>query len=219
VGLQRKLFHEHIQTLRTKQLAALHALFEAHAPSLADKFDALPERSVRASVPATKLGMGLIDIGDDDVDERERRRAEDRDIKARVLLEDEFSRWQRVRRQEAETAFWQMLSENAFVAFWGRVQKMALDKERKEREREDEGGMHVDVDDEDLIGEEAGEEGEERASLQKLAKGIHVEEIQRVLKNDRRYAMFEHTPEQREKWIKEHLDNLAAPQLSVHVHQ
>lgn len=184
--MQRNLFQQHVETLRAKQLAALHALFQAHAPSLSDKFDALPERSVRASGPATKLGMGLVDIGDDDdadADDRERRRrAEDRDIKARVRLEDEFSRWQRFRRQDAERAFGEMLSENAFVAFWGRIQKMALGKERKEHEREGEGGMHVDVDDEDLIGEEVGGEGEERASLQKLAKGIHVEEIQRVLK-------------------------------------
>ncbi|KLO09674.1 hypothetical protein SCHPADRAFT_879154 [Schizopora paradoxa] len=205
VGFQRKLFNQHVQALREKQLTALHALFEAHAPSLADKFDSLPERSIRTSVPATKLGMGL-----------------DRDIKARALLEDEFARWQRLRRQDAERAFGVMLSENAFVAFWGRVQKMALDKERKEQEREGANGMHVDVDDEDLIGEEAGADGEERASLQKLAKGIHVEEIKRVLKNDKRYAMFDHMPEQREKWIKarqDHLENLAAPQLSVHVHQ
>jgi len=184
---------------------------------LADKFDALPERSMRASAPATKLGMGLVDVGDDEAGER--RDAEYRDIKARALLEDEFSRWQRLRRQNSERAFGEMLLENAFVAFWGRVQRMALDKERRDREREGENDMHVDVGDEDLIGEEAGEEGEERASLQKLAKGIHVEEIQRVLKNDKRYAMFDHMPEQREKWIKDHLDNLAAPQLSVHVHQ
>lgn len=171
-----------MQALRDRQLAALHALFEVHAPSLADKFDALPERSVRASAPATKLGMGLVDVGDDDADQRSRREAEDRDIKARALLEDEFARWQRHRRQGAEQAFREMLSENAFVAFWGRIQKMASDKERKEQEREEEGRMHVDVDDEDLIGEDTGADGEERASLQKLAKGIHVEEIQRVLK-------------------------------------
>ena len=112
----------------------------------------------------------------------------------------------------------------------------------------------VKVDIDDLIGEDGNAEEVERADLKTLAKNINVSEIERVLKvcgrvipvlpdefssicqNDKRYAVFDYIPEQREAWIRvrnymfydreiflyrfqNHLQKLAAPKLSVHVPQ
>lgn len=61
-----------------------------------------------------------------------------------------------------------MLSENAFLEFWGRLGKI--------------GGKGVDETIlNDDIGEEEGEEGE-RVDMKKLAKGIDIKEIVKVLK-------------------------------------
>ena len=40
-----------------------------------------------------------------------------------------------------------------------------------------------------------------------------------ILQHDKRYIMFNHTPEVRRKWIQDYLVNMAAPKLSVHVGQ
>lgn len=101
-----------------------------------------------------------------------------------------------------------MMGENSFVEFWGRLGKI--------------GGAGVDNSiQNDDIGEEEGE-GEERVDMKKLAKAVDVKEIVKVLKvreltqrrcsalnsdppvlqNDKRYIVFEHVPEERERWIR-----------------
>lgn len=97
-----------------------------------------------SSPPATKLGF----------DKRD--------------LEHEFERWQRERNTEARKLFDEMMGENSFVEFWGRLGKI--------------GGAGVDSTiQNDDIGEEEGE-GEERVDMKKLAKGVDVKEIVKVLK-------------------------------------
>lgn len=34
--------------------------------------------------------------------------------------------------------------------------------------------------------------------------------------NDKRYLEFNHVPEDREKWVEEYVNNLAAPKTTVH---
>ena len=98
--LQTRLFHTHIGHLRSRHMDGLHTLFESYAPSLATAFGALPLPSLLSSLPVTKLGF---------------------DIKA---LQSEFEIWQRERTQEARKAFDEMLTENSFVEFWGRLGKI-----------------------------------------------------------------------------------------------
>ncbi|KIJ70580.1 hypothetical protein HYDPIDRAFT_78529 [Hydnomerulius pinastri MD-312] len=162
---QLRLFHSHMDQLRTKHLNNLHSLFEAHAPSLATPFSALPLESIMKSLPATKLGL------------------DDRD------LEKEFDKWQRERTYEARKVFDEMLSENAFVEFWGRLGKI--------------GGEGVDggVTAEDM-GEDEGEGFGGKVDMKALAKNVDLGDIVKVLKNDKRYIMFEHVPEQRERWLR-----------------
>ncbi|KAI0702847.1 hypothetical protein BC835DRAFT_1426595 [Cytidiella melzeri] len=172
---QLHLFHSHVHNIRAKHLTSLHALFESHAPSLATAFTALPVASLLSSLPATKLGY---------------------DVR---MLEDEFAKWQRERTQVARKAFDEMLSENAFVEFWGRLGKI--------------GGKGVD---EGIRADDIGEDEEQLVDMKALAKTTDLKEMVKVLKGDKRYLMFDHVPEQRERWLRDYLAQLAAPKLSVH---
>jgi len=105
-----------------------------------------------SSLPATKLGF----------DKRD--------------LEHEFERWQRERNTEARKAFDEMMGENSFIEFWGRLGKI--------------GGAGVDSSiQNDDIGEEE-KEDEERVDMKKLAKGVDVKEIVKVLKVWYTYLVF-----------------------------
>ncbi|TFK55688.1 hypothetical protein OE88DRAFT_1731350 [Heliocybe sulcata] len=119
-------------------------------------------------------------------------------------LQHEYEKWQRERNSEARAAFDAMLHENAFVEFWGRLKNIGGEGV--------EGGVKADE------GEEGeGEGGGGTADMKALARTIDIREIEKVLKNDKRYLMFDHVPEQREKWVRDHLSGLSAPKLSVHV--
>ncbi|KAF8978779.1 hypothetical protein BDQ17DRAFT_1265314, partial [Cyathus striatus] len=101
-----------------------------------------------------------------------------------------FAKWQRERTSEARKAFDEMLSENSFVEFWGRLGKIGGDSI--------ENGLKVDNED---IGEEEGE-GIAKVDMKALAKNIDIREMEKVLKNDKRYIVFNHIPEQRELWLR-----------------
>ncbi|KAG6332715.1 hypothetical protein ID866_6376 [Astraeus odoratus] len=162
---QLHLFHSHMDQLRSKHLKSLHSLFEVYTPSLATAFSALPVESLAKSLPAMKLGL------------------ENRS------LEREFEEWQRERTSEARKAFDDMLSENAFVEFWGRLGK--LDGE----------GMDGGVKAEDQ-GEDEGEGFGGKVDMKALAKSVDLRDIVKVLSNDKRYIIFDHVAEQRERWIR-----------------
>lgn len=69
---------------------------------------------------------------------------------------------------EARKAFDEMMGENAFVEFWGRLGKI--------------GGAGVDGSiQNDDIGEDEGEDGV-RVDMKELAKGVDVKDILKVLK-------------------------------------
>ncbi|KAF8655281.1 hypothetical protein AX16_003180 [Volvariella volvacea WC 439] len=180
---QLHLFHSHQSHLRTKHLNGLYALFEAHAPTLATSFSTLPVSSLLTSAPSSRLGY---DVG---------------------MLENEFKKWNRERTQRARKEFDEMLSENLFVEFWGKLRKIGGEGV--------EGGVRADGDGDD----DEGVGGGGKVDMKALAKNVDVEEMEKVLKNDKRYIMFDHIPEERESWLREYLSKLSAPQLSVHLPQ
>ncbi|KAI1789556.1 hypothetical protein LXA43DRAFT_892736 [Ganoderma leucocontextum] len=183
---QLHLFHAHVNALRVKHLSTLHTLFASHAPGLDTLFTALPVASLLSSLPATKLGC--------EIDQ----------------LEHEYEKWQRERTHEARLAFDQMLNENSFVEFWGRLGKI--------------GGKGVDA---SITYDDIGEDTEEdQVDMKALAKSVDLREMIKVLKasctlhrirNDKRYLVFDHVSEQRERWLRDYLSQLSAPTLSVHV--
>jgi transcription elongation regulator 1 len=139
------LFHAHISHLREKQTSNLCGLFEAHAQSLSTAFDALPLDSILSSAPVTKLGYDT------------------------EQLEQAFDRWQRERAAAARVAFDEMMSENSFVEFWGRLGK--IDGESINN------GLQIDGDD---IGE--GGDAGEKVDMKALAKTVDMREMEKVLK-------------------------------------
>lgn len=177
---QLRIFHAHMNQLRAKHLSNLHALFESHTPSLATVFSMLPVESLSRASPVTKLGLDVVD------------------------LEGEFEKWQRERTHEARKAFDDMLSENAFVDFWGRLGKLGGEGI--------DGGVKADD-----LGEDEGEGFGGTVDMKALAKNVDLDDIVKVLKNDRRYIVFDHVPEQRERWIRNYLASLQPPKLSFHV--
>lgn len=84
-------------------------------------------------------------------------------------VETEFVKWQRERTSAARIAFDEMMSENAFVEFWGRLGKI--------------GGQAI-GDSLKLDGEDIGEAGdeEEKVDMKALAKTVDLKEMEKVLK-------------------------------------
>ncbi|KAF8974761.1 Hsp90 protein-domain-containing protein [Flammula alnicola] len=162
---QVHLFHTHTSQLRAKQISNLRALFEAHAPSLATAFSALPLEIILSTAPVTRLALDAEQV------------------------EAEFDKWQRERTNAARIAFDEMMAENSFVEFWGRLGKIGGESVS--------GGLKIDGED---IGE-AGDE-DEKVDMKALAKSVDIKEMEKVLKNDKRYIMFDHVPEQRERWLR-----------------
>jgi hypothetical protein len=124
-------------------MASLYALFEANAPSLATQFDELPLQSILSSAPVVRLGF------------------EPEQVKR------EFSNWQRDRTTHARKAFDEMLTENSFVEFWGRLGKM------------DENVLESYV---KVEGDDIGEVDDDKVDMKTLAKHINVGEMEKVLK-------------------------------------
>lgn len=69
-------------------------------------------------------------------------------------------------------AFDEMLSENSFVEFWGRLSKMGGD------------GVEgsVKIENEDIIGEDGVDSGASKVDMKSLAKNIDIQEMEKVLK-------------------------------------
>ncbi|KAH9977725.1 Hsp90 protein-domain-containing protein [Lactifluus volemus] len=156
----------HVGQLRRKHLDNLHALFLSNAPSLATEFTTLPITSLLTSLPGTKLGFDVF------------------------KLEEEFDRWKRTRTTEAQKAFDDMLLENSFIEFWGRLSKLGGEGVDGGVKRDDDGD------------EDEGEGGGGNVDMKKLAKTVDITEMEKVLKGDKRYIIFDHVPEQRERWLR-----------------
>ena len=84
-------------------------------------------------------------------------------------LEDEYTRWQRDRNREAREAFDDMLHENAFVEFWGKLNKIGGEGA--------DGGVKRDEMDED-----EGEAGGGNVDMKALAKSVDLSDMKKVLK-------------------------------------
>jgi heat shock protein 90kDa beta len=124
---------------------SLRTLFESYASSLASDFSVLPLSSLLASLPVTKLGF---------------------DAKT---LESEFGKWQLERTHDARKAFDEMLAENSFVEFWGRLGKIGGEGV--------DGGVKADE-----IGDDEGEGGGGKVDMKVLAKSVDVGDMEKVLK-------------------------------------
>ncbi|CAG8455595.1 11474_t:CDS:10 [Ambispora leptoticha] len=107
--------------------------------------------------------------------------------KQESVLEPLFEKYLESRIQKATAEFKQLLHENQFVEYRARMVKLS----------------------EDGATDETGA-GKEKAP------GLTIEEIHDVLKDDQRYLILNPMPELRETIIKEYLENIETPSLTVH---
>lgn len=56
----------------------------------------------------------------------------------------------------------------------------------------------------------------DQVDLRQMAQTIDLKDIHSVLRHDRRYRQFDFDADAREGWIRDHLEALAAPNLTVH---
>ncbi|WVF71582.1 hypothetical protein IAT40_006390 [Kwoniella sp. CBS 6097] len=178
-----RLFSEHITRIASKRSNALHQLFEAHTPSLDTPYDSVYPHIVDDQL-IKRLGL------------------------QGEALEDRWKAWMRTRESTARSEFDQMLGENSFVEFWGKMRKKTLDENALAVKRDDqfEEAEGIDV------------PGEEANDITKLAKQIDLGEIKSVLRRDKRYRQFDHIPEKREQWLRDYLENLEAASGSRTIH-
>jgi transcription elongation regulator 1 len=130
--------------LGSKRSNDLDQLFRTHATSLATTYDEIYPKIVE-DFAVKRLGL------------------------QGSALEDRFKAWHRLRETEARREFDQMLGENSFVEFWGRMRKKKLD----------EAALKVEADEMEE-GEGLGDGGS--ADLTALAKQIDLDEIKAVLR-------------------------------------
>jgi len=142
---QLQLFQSHIAHLRQKHMTNLHYLFQTHSSSLATSFSDLPVELLLNCSPVARIGLDI------------------------YQLEGEYDNWQRQRTTAARAAFNEMLVENSFIEFWGRLNKIGGEGV--------DGGVKADE-----TGEDEGEGGGGTVDMKALAKKVDLTEMIKVLK-------------------------------------
>ncbi|WVQ67803.1 uncharacterized protein L199_006008 [Kwoniella botswanensis] len=184
---KQRLFTEHINRISSKRSNELHNLFEKFTPGLDTPYDAVYPNIVDDPL-VRRLGLQ----GDN--------------------LESQWKAWMRSREVEGRKEFDEMLGENSFIEFWGKMRKKTLDEAALGVKRDDqfEEAEGIDVVDDD---QEGG-----KKDITDMAKQIDLNEIKSVLRRDKRYRQFDHVPEKREQWLRDYLENLEAASGSRTIH-
>ncbi|PWN22342.1 hypothetical protein BCV69DRAFT_281345 [Microstroma glucosiphilum] len=212
VHQKRQMFDEHVAKLTSKKREQLRAIFLKYAPALdAEAEVVLP--LVRDDVEYERLKMGGFVSGVRQAREEE------------ALLE-EWRFWKREREARARAEFDEMLKENSFVDFWGRLRSEA-ERKASGSGREEEattqkllgetaaasgGGAGIEpTDDEDADGNGEGAV----SSLVDMANQVDIEEIHSILRNDQRYRAWRHEGEARDRWIRDYLSTLGGRKQTV----
>lgn len=175
MGDKQRLFEGHVARLGGKRDNALHALFAKHA-QLDTPFDTVYPLIVEDPI-VTRLGL---------------------DARG---LEERYDQWIQLRETKARAEFVELLNENKFVDFWGRMRNKEIDEDASK------------IKDEEMEDEEGG-----KGNMVDLAQKIDLGEIKTILRQDRRYRQFDHMPEEREQWLREYLEKLEGTKGSETVH-
>lgn len=192
---KRTFFDEHIAHLQAKRREQLARLFAKHAT------DARGREQL-----AVDMDTVLAHVRHDDAFAHaglQRFVGEDGGGAHRAFhttLEREFAAWDAERQARARAEFGEMLRENAFVDFWGRL-----------RQQKAEHAARSDV----AVGEDD-DIDPEGVSVYDLASQVDLTEMEAVLRPDVRYARLAHVPEERTALLAAHLRTLPAPRATIH---
>jgi transcription elongation regulator 1 len=153
------LIQQHIDHLNEKRLRELERVFERHASSL----------DVEA-----EIALPLI-RNDDEVERRQLDQLEVL-VSGRKSMKDLFLDWRDESERQASMAFQQMLKENAFVNFWGRLRQ----EHKQRQEAAEKGNGAGGAGGGGRQGED--EEDEDDPDLLQMAGNIDLEEIHSILR-------------------------------------
>lgn len=191
VHVQHRLFDEHMNNLQGKISKTLDSVFDDLTPRLNSTFeDVLPGLQRSETITKLKLAQQV------------------------EVLRSHWRTYDARRRATAEHEFKDMLAQNSYVDFWGRMQKQLY---------ADDSGKTIiaqDVDKDSGVGELDGG----IADLSAMASQIDLQKIHEwvshkiyihilnaffsaehsVLKTDRRYLVWDMEPELRNRWIEVH---------------
>ncbi|WRT66235.1 uncharacterized protein IL334_003188 [Kwoniella shivajii] len=186
---KQRLFNDHLNRLQSKKSNALNQLFEKYTPSLDTSYETVYPKIVDDPL-VKRLGL------------------------QGESLEDKWKVWKRTKESEGRKEFEEMLGENSFVEFWGKMRKKTLDENalnvKQDEQFEEAEGL-------DIVGQE-NENQSGKKDLTELARQIDLGEIKSVLRRDKRYRQFDHIPEKREQWLRDYLENLEAASGSRTIH-
>lgn len=199
----KRIFSHHTASIYAKRLSALESFFQDQAPSLATPFSVVEKKlltlidensdnSTQSSMSPDQLS--IITTVNRLIDPKNRTRG-------LQTIERYYDDWKQKKEARAREEFEEMCGESAFIDFWCRMKKSG---------KEDDVGKKTIGDD----GEE--EDDDEVADLREMAKTIDLSEIEAVMKKDKRWIAWDHLPDQRESWVRAHLEKLAKPKLTVY---
>ncbi|PWN27765.1 hypothetical protein BDZ90DRAFT_232159 [Jaminaea rosea] len=230
-GAKREMFEQHREGLIAKKRAQLEGIFERFARGAAEKRrgddtddsdddedDDRATKKVAASAtprqaPLNVDGSVLLPLieTDDDYERLAMRLFLERAL--RRSLREEWDRWHRLREEKAKREFFEMLKENSFVDFWGRLRSEAAEKAKLKAAGNDDSeaaarralDQNAEVGDVDPESDEA-----QLPDLVDVAANTGVlGEVHAVLRTDARYRIWGHKPELREEWVREYLEGLS----------
>ncbi|BEI87779.1 uncharacterized protein CcaverHIS019_0104970 [Cutaneotrichosporon cavernicola] len=173
-GDRRRLLEGHVERIRETKADELSSLFARHA-KLETTFGDIYEK-IADDALVQRLGLGA------------------------AALEERFNAWRRARETVARAEFYDLLRENNFVEFWGRMRNKVLD-DAATKVKQDE------------------DEVEEGMDVTALAKQVDLAEIKAILRRDQRYRQFDHVGDEREMWLREYLENLEGSTGTETIHK
>jgi hypothetical protein len=173
---------------------AKRSLFQEHLSNISDKrLDSLEHLFERH---APKLETAFAEVWDAIKDDPQVERQGSAE-----KVQHLFEVWQRKRKNQARDELMELLKENSFVEFWGRT--------RKEGERTGVRAGFEDQGDEELA-------AADQVDVRQMSKKIDLQEINAVLKHDKRFQILSGNAAQRDEWIRSYLEGMSAHAMSVH---
>ncbi|CAO1637981.1 unnamed protein product [Parajaminaea phylloscopi] len=225
-GRKQDMFEQHIEKLVLKKRNQLDQLFAKYARGLeVDPDVILPLVLDDSDYERLRMGPFVKTL-------YRRRRESAREDEEGSSTSDskgvrsEFDRWQRGREASARQDFEEMLRENSFVEFWGRIRAEAA---QKEAQGEDgvalETAAKAALLQNQAVGDSSNmhgvginttseEDDEQAASLSEMANKVDLEEMHAVLRSDARYRAWKHRPELRDQWLRDRLASLGARKMT-----
>ena len=189
---KQRMFEDHVASLVDKRKKVLYAVFERAADTL--DVSAQDAAVLIIDDPETER-LNLLSFMQDQAQKRSGR---GKKIPIEEALDIEFDSWQAKRTKEARAAFQEMLKENTFVQFWGRLRQSRKQQEGANPSGGEggatapKGGLAGGEDDDDEL----------EKDVVDMVEDFDLNEVHAVLATDPRYKAFAHKPEKREEWIK-----------------